>query len=303
MERCSYFIEDKALFGSFPTQETVTLLENIGVRFFIDLTDSQECKIIPYSTKYRYIKYPIIDHHIPEDWKSFARFIITVSDIIHNLNKGEKIYIHCKGGHGRSGIVVASIFCYYYSLPSNEALYYTSKYHSNRIEMRDKWRRLGSPQRKCQKDFVYRFFHPLKFFSLEKSDYTIGMHNLSNYKVRIPNVGTFPNAQLAFQYYRSPNNKEYVQNLLQGKFKQELLTESNRDWEENKINYMYTVLEYKFRQHDNLRFNLINTGLRPIIKVSHDTFWGDGYNGSGKNIIGKLLNKLRTQFLVEDFKL
>ena len=301
MERCSYFIEDKALFGSFPTQETVHLLEDIGVRCFIDLTDSQECRITPYSTKYKSIKYPIVDRYIPENWKSFAQLVITICDIIHNLDKGEKVYIHCKGGHGRSGILVACIFCYYYCLIPDDALYHTAKCHSKRVEMRDKWRKLGSPQGKRQKDFVHRFFRPLKFSKPEPFGYTVGMHNLSNHPVTIPDIGTFQNAQLAFQYYRCPNNKEYVENLLQGKYRQDLLQEHNRDWEENKIDYMYKVLEYKFRQHDNLRLNLINTGLRPLVKVSYDTFWGDGYNGQGKNIQGKLLNKLRNQFLFEDF--
>ena len=44
MERCSYFIQNKALFGSFPTQEVVHILEELGVRCFIDLTNSDESK-------------------------------------------------------------------------------------------------------------------------------------------------------------------------------------------------------------------------------------------------------------------
>jgi hypothetical protein len=35
MERSSYFIKDKALFGSYPTQESVEELEKEGVRYFI----------------------------------------------------------------------------------------------------------------------------------------------------------------------------------------------------------------------------------------------------------------------------
>lgn len=301
MERCSYFIEDKALFGSFPTQEIVHLLEDLGVRYFIDLTISDELKTMPYITKYNYIKYPINDRHIPHDWKSFAQLVIKISDIIHNLKYGEKLYIHCKGGHGRSGILVACIFCYYYSLTSDEGLYHTRRCHSNRPQMRDKWRKLGSPQGKYQREFVHKFFRELKFHKPEVLGYTMGMHNLSNHTVTIPNVGTFPNAQLAFQYYRCPNNNEYVENLLNGKYRQDLISEINKHWEENKIDYMYKILEYKFLQHDNLRINLINTGLRPIVKVSYDSFWGIGYNGLGKNIHGKLLNKLRNKFLMEDF--
>lgn len=301
MERCSYFIQDKALFGSFPTQEAVHVLEELGVRCFIDLTNSDESKTTPYITKYRYIKYPIVDRKIPEDWKSFAQLVVKICHIIHNLVEGEKVYVHCKGGHGRSGIFVACIFCHYYSLNSDESLRQTAKCHSNRPQMREKWRKLGSPQGKKQKDFVHRFFRPLKITKPEITGYTMGMHNLTDYSVTIPNVGIFQNLQLAFQYYRAPHNTKYVENLLKGKFCQELLDGHNRDWEENKVNYMYKVLEYKFRQHDDIRRNLMNTGLRPLVKVSQDMFWGDGGNGHGKNIHGKLLNKLRSIFLLEEF--
>ena len=302
MERCSYFIQDKALFGSFPTQETVHILEEQGVRCFIDLTGSDELKTTPYFTRYKYIKYPIVDRMIPEDWKSFAQLILVISRAISLLNHREKVYIHCKGGHGRSGILVACIFCYYFNVTPDEALRHTSRCHSNRPVMRDKWRRLGSPQGKRQKDFVYRFFRPLRFTHPEPFGFTVGMHNLSSHPVEIPGVGVFANALLAFQYYRCPENPEYVKSLLEGRYRQDLILEHNRDWEEHKVDYMYKVLELKFRQHDALRQNLMNTGLRPVVKGSFDPFWGDG-NGSahGRNIIGRLLDKLRCQFLLEDF--
>lgn len=299
MERCSYFIQDKALFGSFPTQEIVHFLEDSGVRYFIDLTYSNEHNTRPYTTKYNYINYPIIDRKIPENWKTFAQLIIKTCNIINNLNNGEKIYVHCKGGHGRSGIFVASIFCYYYGISPEEALRQTSRCHSNRPEMREKWRIIGSPQGKKQKDFIYKFFRLLKFTKPETYGYNMGLHNLSKHCVTIPGIGTFPNSQLAFQYYKDPNNKEYVENLLQGIYRQDLLNGNVRIWEENKVDYMYKILEYKFNQHDNIRMNLINTGLRPIVKVSHDSFWGNGY-GHGKNIYGKLLNKLRNNYLLQE---
>ena len=41
MNYCSYFIKDKALFGSYPTQQSVEELEQEGVRYFVDLTQKQ----------------------------------------------------------------------------------------------------------------------------------------------------------------------------------------------------------------------------------------------------------------------
>ena len=299
MERCSYFIPGKALFGSFPDKKSVDELESLGVRYFIDLTCKNEERIIPYETKYTYIKYPIKDRHIPEDWKSFAQLIVKIYHIIKNLKPKEKIYINCRGGHGRSGILVACILCYYYDITPDEALKQTSRYHSNREIMRDKWRKIGSPQGKKQKDFVYRFFRPLKFNNTDNRNFCVGISNLSEHKVTIPNVGAFPNAHLAFQAYRDINNKDYIDALIKGNLSQNNI-QHNRDWEENKIEYMYQVLKYKFSQHEQLRNILVNSGLRPFVKISQDSFWADGGNGQGKNIHGKLLNKLRAEFLIEE---
>ena len=82
MEKSSYFIENRAMFGSFPTQESVDLLEKEGVRFFINLTNNYEKKITPYKTKYNYINYPIKDRHTPINNKTFSQFIIKLSNII-----------------------------------------------------------------------------------------------------------------------------------------------------------------------------------------------------------------------------
>jgi hypothetical protein len=301
MERCSYFIPDNALFGSFPEQKVVDQLEEIGVRYFIDLTCDDEDKTVPYTTKYTYIKYPIQDRNIPEDWKSFAQLIVKICHILKNLKQKEKIYINCRGGHGRSGILVACILCYYYEITPEEALRQTTKYHSNRPVMRDKWRRLGSPQGKRQKDFVYRFFRPLKFNKIDTADFTSGMNNQSKHPVTIPHIGTFPNAHLAFQAFRDINNVEYVKKLINGVFCPEDIKAHNRDWEENKMEYMYNVLQHKFSQYPELAVNLTNTGLRPLVKVSPDFFWGDSGNGQGKNIHGKLLNRLRAEILYKEF--
>lgn len=182
MERCSYFIEEKALFGSFPNDKEVTFLENEGVKYFIDLTEYKERNTNKYTTNGIYIKYPIKDRSIPTDRISFLRFIIKLTDIIKDLKTGEKIYIHCKGGHGRSGIVVAAILAYYFSLEPQEALKMTGFFHSKRVFMREKWRKIGSPQTKEQKDFVMSLF-PLDKNILNLND-TVGILYLSTQQTK-----------------------------------------------------------------------------------------------------------------------
>lgn len=301
MERCSYFIPDKALFGSFPTQTDVELFEEIGVKCFIDLTEYNETKTVPYKTKYRYIKYPIPDTKIPKNWKSFAQLIITIVHIIKNLPKNDKVYIHCRGGHTRSGILVACILCELYNIVPADSLKYTSYFHSQRKQLREKWRKLGSPQGTAQKAFVCRFFRPLKYGKYE-NDFCSGFNNNSPHTVEIPNIGKFPNAFLAFQAFRAIDNKIYIKNLTEGKYCPEMVTEYSCIWEEKKIFYMTKVLEYKFKQHEEIKNNLMNTGLRPLIKCSPDIFWGDGYNGKGNNLHGRILTSLRDKFLKEDFE-
>ena len=119
----SMFIENRAYFGGYPTQEFLEELESEhNVRYFIDLTCDNEKGITPYTTKYNYIRYPILDNRIPDNIISFVLFIIKLKKIIDSLNNTtDKIYIHCRGGHGRSGIVVASLLCYIYKI--NKIIY------------------------------------------------------------------------------------------------------------------------------------------------------------------------------------
>lgn len=158
-DKYSYFIEGKAIFGSFPTQEDVDKLESLGVCFFVDLTSSHESKLVPYIARNaRIIRYPIPDNGIPTDKQSFLSFVLNLYKIICNLPTETKMYIHCKGGHGRSGIVVATLLALYHKISGLDAIKMTTMYHNNRLVMRDKWRRIGSPQTHQQKLFVLSLF-------------------------------------------------------------------------------------------------------------------------------------------------
>jgi hypothetical protein len=157
LDRCSYFIENKALFGGFPSQTDIHTLESLGVRVFVNLTIPSELKTVSYKSNYIDIGYPIQDKKIPTNIDDFYAFIATLSSILFSLKPDEKMYIHCKGGHGRSGVVVACLLCMYYGISAEDALCITKKCHQSRKTMRDIWRRIGSPQTKDQKDFVRGF--------------------------------------------------------------------------------------------------------------------------------------------------
>ena len=68
------------------------------------------------------------------------------------------------------------------------------------------------------------------------------------------------------------------------------------DWESVKVEIMRTALKAKFTQHDDLQEILLSTGDAAIVEhTERDSFWGDGGNGSGKNMLGKLLMQIRDE--------
>ena len=71
-----------------------------------------------------------------------------------------------------------------------------------------------------------------------------------------------------------------------------------KDWEEVKVDIMRVALYAKYTQHQRLRDLLLGTGEREIVEhTSNDSFWGDGGDGRGQNVLGKLLMELRDQLL------
>jgi len=73
-----------------------------------------------------------------------------------------------------------------------------------------------------------------------------------------------------------------------------------RDWESAKVGVMREAILAKFTQHAELRELLISTGDAKIVEhTERDSYWGDGGDGSGKNMLGRLLMELR-QRLCED---
>lgn len=67
-----------------------------------------------------------------------------------------------------------------------------------------------------------------------------------------------------------------------------------KDWEEVKEDIMREALYEKFTQYPELKELLLST--KDAILIEHtknDNYWGDGWDGSGKNRLGILLMELR----------
>lgn len=73
------------------------------------------------------------------------------------------------------------------------------------------------------------------------------------------------------------------------------------DWEDKKLQFMEYALREKFKDSE-LKEKLVLTGNLDILEGNfwHDNFWGqcncDKCKGKGKNKLGKLLMKLRSEF-------
>ena len=67
-----------------------------------------------------------------------------------------------------------------------------------------------------------------------------------------------------------------------------------RDWESVKDEIMRAAVRAKFQQHEELRKILLETGERKIVeRTENDSYWGDGGDGSGKNMLGQILMEIR----------
>ena len=73
-----------------------------------------------------------------------------------------------------------------------------------------------------------------------------------------------------------------------------------RDWEDMKDTVMTAAVRAKFKQHPSLRSKLLGTGAARIVEHSeNDSYWGDGGDGSGENMLGQILMQVRAELLEE----
>lgn len=67
-----------------------------------------------------------------------------------------------------------------------------------------------------------------------------------------------------------------------------------KDWEEVKDDIMRRAVLEKFRSNNDAKKILLSTEDKEIIeKTTQDYYWGCGENGTGKNMLGKILMETR----------
>lgn len=69
-----------------------------------------------------------------------------------------------------------------------------------------------------------------------------------------------------------------------------------RDWESVKDGIMLDAVRAKFTQHDDLKAILLGTGDAKLVEhTTNDSYWGDGGDGSGRNMLGQILMRVRDE--------
>lgn len=161
----SYYVGGKLFAGEYPGDKCGELAEaklkrmhHFGVRHFIDLTEEGELRpyhqLLPGDTTY--LRFPIKDVDVPESVEAVHQLI----DKIEYMSlQGGYSYIHCWGGVGRTGTIVA---CYEARQMKEPTLGNALTAMRNRFNNMPKSSHRKSPETQAQVDFVQRFVDSCK---------------------------------------------------------------------------------------------------------------------------------------------
>lgn len=68
------------------------------------------------------------------------------------------------------------------------------------------------------------------------------------------------------------------------------------DWESVKDDIMRDAVRAKFSQHQTICMTLVATEDAWLVEhTANDSYWGDGGDGSGKNMLGRILMEIRKE--------
>lgn len=161
----SYYVGGKLFAGEYPGDKYGELAEaklkrmhHFGVRHFIDLTEEGELRpyhqLLPGDTTY--LRFPIRDVDVPESVEVVHQLI---DKIEYMSQQGGYTYIHCWGGVGRTGTIVACYKARQMKEPTlGEALTAMQSNFSNMPKASHR----KSPDTQAQIDFVHRFVNSYK---------------------------------------------------------------------------------------------------------------------------------------------
>lgn len=248
----NYFIKNKAIFGGYPTQDVVTQLEeNHNVVLFVDLTQDDEKNLKKYVPKQSETwRFQITDQKHPVCIYKYCAFIMQLSCFIDDLKDDQKIYLHCRGGHGRSGLVVASLLIFRNKITIEEGIQMTNVYHRQRHGLSEKWHKIRIPNH-AQINFLYKVFNPIIIVNkpfVYKSTLPSLLHKTS---IHFEDEDlTYNSGAIAFYSYKDLEDKEYISALNSAKtYMNFIKVVASKEWKtgvtfQHKVNRIVKILSF-----------------------------------------------------------
>ncbi len=137
----------------------------------------------------------------------------------------------------------------------------------------------------------------INFYSV--SDEFGQFSNFARYAI-ILDGETWPTSEHYFQAQKFKDNA-YRQKIRESKSPMEAARlgrdrkqQLRQDWESVKVGVMRQAVLAKFMQHEELRMLLLSTCEAKLVEhTENDDYWGDGGDGSGKNMLGRILMDVR----------
>lgn len=139
--------------------------------------------------------------------------------------------------------------------------------------------------------------HPIKFYGT--GDAFGEFSNFADFPIKIrgktwPRTEHFFQAQKFLDKAHAEKICKAASPMMAARLGRDRKVPLRKDWESVKIDIMRQALVAKFTQHAGLKELLLSTGDRSLIEgTASDAYWGDGGDGSGKNMLGQLLMEVR----------
>lgn len=97
------------------------------------------------------LHFPIDDFDVREEPK---HLVLLVEELVRRIRGGEMVYIHCLGGHGRTGTVVISLLAALTGWSASEAQKHVVVYHRARLTCKRRGCRTMLPEVRSQEKQV-----------------------------------------------------------------------------------------------------------------------------------------------------
>lgn len=146
-------------------KQKIEQMYHFGIRHFIDLTEEGELRpynhLLPSDTTYT--RFPIVDCGVPKSVESVQRLLLRIEE----LKKMEGyVYVHCWGGVGRTGTIVA---CYLSQNWEEPDLNHTLEVLRRNFSEMPKSTYRETPETKEQINFIEQFINANKSYMEDKA--------------------------------------------------------------------------------------------------------------------------------------